>query len=184
MQNHTSGQPQPTPANAYRPSVPISVYRELTAELQAAQAMLDSLNAQNQQLAKQNQQLRQELHKVVQSTMHVQQVISAFEPTSTNEMPSVFSAAVEPIPTTPVRRQRPVVVPPRDFSPSSPYLEPTGAVFSEKLLREVEVERHRRPTQSAAASEVSGWWLAVAIFLIVLTAFGTGFLIVRPLLKR
>jgi len=54
---------QNTNHNPYLLSVPLSVYRELAAELQAAEAMLDSCNAQNQHLAKQNQQLRQEISK-------------------------------------------------------------------------------------------------------------------------
>ncbi len=55
----------PTPTTqAYPPSVPLSVYRELSTELQAAQARLNALTTQNQQLAKENQLLRQEITKV------------------------------------------------------------------------------------------------------------------------
>src|ERR671932_193136 len=77
----------PTPANKYSPSVPISVYRELAAELQTAQAMLDSLKAQNQQLVKQNQQLRQEVEKVVQSAQHLQQIVASFGSVGGIEVP-------------------------------------------------------------------------------------------------
>jgi hypothetical protein len=45
-------------------------------------------------------------------------------------------------------------------------------------------ERPRRTSHSEGFSDVSGWMLLVAILLIVLTAFGTGFLIVRPLLNN
>ena len=43
-----------------RPSVPLSVYRELVKELQATQARVAFLEAQNQQLVKSNRQLRQD----------------------------------------------------------------------------------------------------------------------------
>ena len=43
-----------------RPSVPLSVYRELVKELQATQARVEFLEAQNQQLVKSNRQLRQD----------------------------------------------------------------------------------------------------------------------------
>jgi len=50
----------PTPTHTYSPSVPLNFYRELAAELQAAEAMLD-LQRPNQHLTKQNQRLRQEI---------------------------------------------------------------------------------------------------------------------------
>ena len=40
-----------------RPSVPLSVYRELVKELQATQVRVAFLEAQNQQLVKSNRQL-------------------------------------------------------------------------------------------------------------------------------
>ncbi|MFM7713139.1 MAG: hypothetical protein ACKO7A_10560 [Microcystis sp.] len=43
-----------------RPSVPLSVDRELVKELSAPQARVESLEAQNQQLVKSNRQLRQD----------------------------------------------------------------------------------------------------------------------------
>ena len=81
---HTSS-PAATPA--YSPSVPLSVYRELAVELQAAQALLDSLNVQNQHLTRQNQQLRQEIEKAVQSILHLQQVVDANTGSSWSETP-------------------------------------------------------------------------------------------------
>ncbi|MCZ8045176.1 MULTISPECIES: hypothetical protein [unclassified Microcystis] len=42
------------------PSVPLSVDRELVKELQATQARVEFLEAQNQQLVKSNRQLRQD----------------------------------------------------------------------------------------------------------------------------
>ena len=58
----------------YAPSVPMTVYRELAAELRANQAVIDSLNSRNQQLLEQNQRLKQEIHNVVQATLSLGQV--------------------------------------------------------------------------------------------------------------
>ncbi len=185
MRNNTpSGHPTPATNNSYRPAVPISVYRELAAELQATQAMLDSLNGQNQQLTRQNQQLRQEVEKAVQSALQMQEVL--------NSMPQVgFRGATytypevrtEPSPAPNLRRPRPSAVVPQVEVPPPPQVEPPASVFPEQLYTEQEESPARRPTQPESASEVSGLWLVVAIFVIVVTAFGLGFLVVRPILN-
>lgn len=59
----------------YSPSVPLSVYRDLAAELQAAQAKINALTAQNQQIVQENQLLRQEIAKAVQSVLHLQNLL-------------------------------------------------------------------------------------------------------------
>lgn len=188
MRNVTPSGSDPQTTNAYSPSVPISVYRELAAELQAAQKMMDSLNAQNQHLARQNQQLRQEIEKVIQSHAHLQQVVAASQSGSRTEVPPAYSEfRPEPTPTATVRRPRPATPPPQaNVPPPSPppqMAEPPVSAFSQTVFTEREEGRYRRPTPPERASDVSGWMLVVAIFLIVATAFGTGFLIVRPLLK-
>ena len=67
MQNADASSPNPSVASSnYSPSIPISIYREVTAELQTVQSQLQTLKTQNQQLTQQNQQLRQELENVVQ----------------------------------------------------------------------------------------------------------------------
>lgn len=193
MRNATSaGSTTAATNNSYRASVPISVYRELAAELEAAQTMLGFLNTQNQQLTKQNQQLRQEVEKVVGSALHMQQVATSFQPTGNNEFyyappepqPQVLTEVrIEPSPTPTVRRSRPAVsVPPVEVPPPAPKAEP-APVVSEKLYTEQEEGRNRRPSHPESASDVNGMWLVTAIFLIVLTAFGVGFLVVRPFLN-
>lgn len=201
MSNPTTRSPMQTahfpeqsshPSTAYRPSVPISVYKELSAELQAAQAMLDSLNTQNQQLAQENQQLRQEIEKVAQVSLHAQQVVDSL---STGNRVDFIPPLVEPEVRTrdeksPKRRSQPR--PPRpagversvEVLPSPPKPEPISSTFPENLVIEHEEGRYRRPTPPERSPDVSGWWLLLVIFLIVATAFGTGFLIVRPLLNN
>ncbi len=174
------------PANPYSPSVPISVYRELAAELQESRDIVESLKSQNQQLVKQNQQLRQQVEKVVQSAQHLQQIVASFGSVSDAEVP-------RPQPTMPPepRFVAPPPPPPRAASipeefvppPQDPEPVPPPPPYRETLVIEQE-ERPRRTPPSEGLSDVSGWMLLVAILLIVLTAFGLGFLIVRPLLNN
>ena len=177
----------PTAANPYRASVPISVYRELAAELQATQAMMDSLNAQNQQLVQQNQQLRQEVAKVLQSTENLQKVFTSLDSVSqVGEVPSSKALRQpEPHPAPPAPQpQAKASFPPDELPPPRQQPEPPRSSYRDTLVIEQEERRPRPTPQSERVSEVSGWWLIVAILLIVLTAFGTGFLIVRPLLNN
>lgn len=187
MQN-PSTEPYAVPTtNKYSASVPISVYRELAAELQSAQTMLDSLKSQNQQLVKQNQQLQQQVEKVVHSAQHLQQIVSSFSGTVASNHVEVPRA--KPMPPPP---PRPVAPPPPHHEESLPLVdlqasfsdEADFSPYSETVVIEQEDTRIRRPViRSDGGTEVNGWMLIIAILLIVLTAFGTGFLIVRPLLN-
>lgn len=78
MQNiSASNQMGHKPENNYSPSVPISVYREATAELQATQIKLESLKVHNEQLIQQNQKLRREFEKVIQSATQLQETLNS-----------------------------------------------------------------------------------------------------------
>ncbi|MEO6862004.1 MAG: hypothetical protein ABI180_10820 [Microcoleus sp.] len=194
MQNTTlSDNTSPENSNSYSPSVPISLYREVTAELQAAQAMLDSLKTHNQQLVQQNQQLRREVETVVQVSQQLQQVVNSAQnvtQTGMPQMPSVkFNFSVEPEPPAPVtsRTSSAVPQPPQKVAFPFPLPEPTvppiPETFPKQLFTEVPETPYRVRSQSKKASDLSGLWLAIAIFLIVIAAFGAGYLVVRPLLK-
>ena len=184
----TPGHNTPTAIHTYSPSVPLSVYRELAAKLQVAEAKLDSLNAQNQQLAKQNQQLRQEIEKAVQSVFHLQHVVDsvgtvsqkyAYHPTAdlSNDLRRLGSASSQTYQSS--RPPSGIAVKGR----SAFQTREAGSASSEKVFTEQEEGQYRRRSQPKSASEISGWWLAIAILLIMLTAFGAGYLIVRPLLQ-
>lgn len=169
-----SGQVMSNGAKNYAPSVPISVYRELADQMQANQKRVELLKAENQQLTRQNQQLRQEIQKLVSSAIYLQQVANSFEPVTTS----------------PIVQKREPVAPPFDSAtgppavpefPPGPAAPKASAPKDKTLLTEREEGRYCRPEPPEAASDVSGIWLAVAIFLIVIFAFGAGFLIVRPL---
>jgi FtsZ-binding cell division protein ZapB len=177
------------PSSSYNPSVPISVYRELSAELQQARETIESLKTQNQQLVKQNQQLRQQVEKVVQSAQYLQQIVGSFEATHESEVPR-YQAPIPPSEPRPATPPPPPPPPPRaknipevEFVPPSQNIEPPSSPYGETVVIEQE-ERPRRTPTSEGFSDVSGWMLMLAILMIVLTAFGTGFLIVRPLLNN
>ncbi|MCP2730863.1 hypothetical protein [Limnofasciculus baicalensis] len=181
-----------TQSNAYCPSVPISVYRELAAELQAAQAMLDSLNSQNQQLVKQNQQLRQEVEKVLNATHNLQQVVTSFPPVGGYPQgvpPENEGSFRQPVMQSPNRKAAVSPPPPSSgnvpgigFPPPRQKSEPASYPYGETMVIEQDDNRYRRTLSRENSSEINGWLLILAIVAIVLTAFGTGFVIVRPLL--
>ncbi len=197
MQNTTlSDNTSPENSNTYSPSVPISLYREVTAELQAAQAMLDSLKTHNQQLVQQNQQLRREVETVVQVSQQLQQVVNSAQTvtqTGMPQMPSVkFNFSVEPEPPVPVtsRTNSTIPQPPQTvaFPFPLPEAEPTAPrmpdTLPQKSFTEVPETPYRVRSQAKKASDLNGLWLMIAIFLIVISAFGAGYLVVRPLLMK
>ncbi|MEG4406013.1 MULTISPECIES: hypothetical protein [unclassified Microcoleus] len=197
MQNTTlSDNTSPENSNSYSPSVPISLYREVTAELQAAQAMVDSLKTHNQQLVQQNQQLRREVETVVQVSQQLQQVVNSAQSvtqTGMPQMPSVkFNFSVQPPPPPPPTSQTNSAVPQPPQTVAFPFPlpepEPTPASIPqplpEKLFTEVPETPYRVRPQLKKTSDLSGLWLAIAIFLIVIAAFGAGYLVVRPLLMK
>lgn len=145
------------PTVAFTPSVPVSVYRELAAELQAAKALSASLKAQNQQLLRQNQQLQQELNKAIDSVLYWRQT------TNTQKNPH------RPFPETQSANRN---------SPPSPILPKTANTET----TETEQGRYRRQLPERV-TEISGWSLAIAIVLIMVTAFGAGYFIMRPLVR-
>lgn len=71
-----------SPANFSRPSVPLSVYRELVQELEDTQAQTEFLVTENQKLFQQNQQLRQEIETLIRYAQHLQEVIASQNPSS------------------------------------------------------------------------------------------------------
>ena len=80
MQANPVFKPATSPSGAsqsgYQASVPVTVYRELAAELQSTQAKLSFFQLQNDQLTKQNQMLLQEFEAIAQSTDRVQSILS------------------------------------------------------------------------------------------------------------
>lgn len=154
----------PKPASApgspaQSPSVPISLYREVASELQTTQTTLRSLKTENQELTQKNQQLRLEIERVVQSALHLRQVAEPSWGSVAHVDPGLSSTSVKP--------------PDRAPASAAPIPEP---LFTEQAGAPVQ------PTTTEPKTDISTWWLILIICMIVITAFGTGFLIVRPLL--
>ncbi len=189
MRASTTVHNTPPPATySYSASVPLSIYRELAAQLQAAEARLDFLNSQNKQLATENQQLRQEIEKAVQSVLHLQQSVDS-APGRSRSYTHRPNKNFRTEPSRPVSGSLPM---PRNSRPptatqsaveGSFQTREASSVSSEKLFTEQEEGRYRRRSQPESPSEISGRSLAIAILLIMVTAFGAGYLIVRPLLQ-
>jgi hypothetical protein len=62
-------------ANSYQPSVPISVYRQLVAELQSTKERMTALELENQKLASQNQVFLQEFAAIANSNQQIQTIV-------------------------------------------------------------------------------------------------------------
>lgn len=194
------------------PSVPISVYRELATELRATQAMVDSLTQQNQQLNQQNQVLRQEMIRFADSAARLKQAIEVSQPqaiepesivrpvTTSLGIEGPAMAATYPIeePSTslPERLSESVgegvsslasqftqmVKPKAKKAAKMPPKRPQPA--PQRLYTEERIDASRPGQLSQKSTDLSGLWLAATILLIVISAFGAGFLIMKPLLNN
>ncbi|MDH6060170.1 hypothetical protein NWP17_06925 [Chrysosporum bergii ANA360D] len=178
IHQHPAKPPQP---QTYSPSVPLYVYRELATELKLTQAKLDVLTSQNHQLEEENQLLREEISKVIQSVLHLQKLIDSSPQRKHNQVNHV----THQIKTPPQESSpRPSVVkqtrPDPHFSAPQEINHPT---MPETYLIEEEQVKYS-PGREKEVKEFSGWWLAMTIVLIMLTAFGAGYLIVRPLFEH
>lgn len=172
MKSQSNGSTQnPLPTNAqsatpysatpYSASVPISVYRELTAELQATKALLDSTNQQYQQLAQEHQRLRQEVERVVNQTLRLNQVLhphAVADPTQVEaikvaeQLRSGYGGLDLPNPD-------------GDRLANPTFTEQPGALIPEK---------------AKSARDMGGMWLTLTVVVVVISAFTAGFLIFRP----
>ncbi len=208
----TPGKPKPpqkpASSSSYSPSVPISVYRELATEMQATKAMLQAVNAQNQQLLQQNQQLRHELDRIVKTAVNVQQAIATMHPVSPVE-PSL-TATTDPSlvdslltvqkpkdadPPMPEAESDPEVSvsesdrtptpsatqPHSDPEPQSPSQGAELPNFGDRLFSEIK-EEPRPSDERSKPRDLGGLWLTLTIVVIMVTAFGAGFLVMRPFL--
>ncbi|MBV9385398.1 MAG: hypothetical protein JOZ78_03105 [Chroococcidiopsidaceae cyanobacterium CP_BM_ER_R8_30] len=186
MQPSSTGDQNKQKVNTPSAAVPLSVYRELAAELQVKEAILNSLNTQNQQLAAQNQQLRQEIAKAVQSVLQLRQFADAAKmglpttgyitnSTSPPSRPKTAPRSTNRRPHSSVATQKVAV---RNLPVRKNSLAPG------KLFTEQQVSPYRRRPQSENTTEINGWWLMLIIVLTMLTAFSAGYLVVRPLVQR
>ncbi|AFY35713.1 hypothetical protein [Calothrix sp. PCC 7507] len=197
--------PKPSPPAYPPPSVPLSIYRELAAELHTTEAKLDALTAKNQQLTQENQLLRQEITKAVQAFLHLQKLVDPQSVAATPAAPTTPSDRPAPSPATNVKnttnhpvakapprqqvsRPQPPVTPKSSSgkSHSTEFSVPVVEMISpmpETIFIEEQEVSYYSPTEPES-KEISGWWLVITILLIMLTAFGAGYLVVRPLFEH
>lgn len=165
-----------TPTNSFAKasysSVPLSVYRELAAELQATQAAINTLTTKNQQLTQENQLLKQEMKKAVQSVLHLQNLVETFPRDDQNQA----------LQSTQPKRQvnqphsfRQVFHPP---SPVTPEMEILSSEPEPIFIEEEEVSYYL--SNEPQTRDFSGWRFMISMLLIILMGFGVGYLIVRP----
>ncbi len=200
MQSNSTA--QSSQASNYQPSVPISLYRELSSELQSTQAKLAAIQAQNEQLTAQNQVLIQEFTSIAKSTQKIQQSIAKSNigqqaQTVSQRMHEVARASVA-APSLSAPSAQPAKLPEmlsewandssaqpefssENGSGKNPDRNPdkTAIRFSTQ-----EVARTGAAQLSAQSGKLSGWWLAVTIILIVFTSFGAGYLLMRPFISK
>ncbi|MDB9537032.1 hypothetical protein PN451_14555 [Dolichospermum planctonicum CS-1226] len=198
------------PPTNYPPSVPLYVYRELTAELQAIQSKLDVVTNHNQKLAQENQQLRQEIAKVIESCLELQRLVDVSAPSSpvapqlNKEVKSLTQLQAK------INNNHEVTYTNKPkFTAAPPRQEPKpqkkaviknthsqnhhqgatvsgtniNATGSQKVFIEEKKVRFSRPTMSNT-KELSGWNLLITIVLIMITGFAAGYVVVRPLFQN
>lgn len=173
--------------SSYSPSVPVSVYRELAAELQATKAMVDSLSVQNKHLTSQNHLLRQNVHQMVQLALQLGHHAGVAHPAEVEMSFSTPPLDLQPHPHT--QQQQPMAVDSvQHGQQEDPYQmavpqRPQAASGLSKVFTEQSGENRRYSMESANSGSLSTLWLIVSIAIIILTAFGAGFLIMRPLIS-
>ncbi|MEM9264480.1 MAG: hypothetical protein AAGA46_03050 [Cyanobacteria bacterium P01_F01_bin.13] len=161
---------------SYAPSVPVSVYRELAAELQATKAMVDSLSAQNKHLHNQNHLLRQNIHQMVQVALQLGHHAGVAHPAEAEMMFSTPPLDLQPHPQTEMQ----AVV---DEPTPRPPKRPKAKGDLSKVFTEQAGEHRHYSLESSMSGSLSTLWLIASIAIIILTAFGAGFLIMRPLIS-
>ncbi|NJN88780.1 MAG: hypothetical protein HC881_23975 [Leptolyngbyaceae cyanobacterium SL_7_1] len=167
MKSQSNGSTQnPSPTNAhsatpYSASVPISVYRELTAELQATKALLDSTNQQYQQLAQEHQRLRQEVERVVNQTLRLNQVLHPHAVTDPTQVDAIKVA--EQL---------------RSGYGGLDLPNPDGDRLANPTF--TEQPSALLPEKSKSARDMGGIGLTLTVIVVVITAFTAGFIVFRP----
>lgn len=198
------------PPTNYPPSVPLYVYRELTAELQAIQSKLDVVTNHNQKLAQENQQLRQEITKVIESCLELQRLVDASAPSSlvapqlnkeVKSLTQLQATINNNHEVTYTNKPKVTAAPPRqETKPQKKAViknthsqnhhqgaavsgTDINATGSQKVFIEEKKVRFSRPTMSNT-KELSGWNLLITIVLIMITGFAAGYVVVRPLFQN
>ena len=189
-------------SNSPLSSVPISLYRELCDELRHKTQELEVADHKNQRLVVQNQQLRQELQHLVQRVMQTQQAVTQMTAEFPSQAASQAAIALPaesstPLPpnlsTAPFPARRQAMRSVRDHSgppnavPSvvntvAPSAVPSAIAAGPPATAPLTTRLWHQT--NSFTQDLQGWKMAVMMGLIVLSAFGAGFLIMRPFMAK
>ncbi len=187
--------PNSTETSAPISAVPVSLYREVCGELREKSGQVETLQLNNQRILQENHQLRQEIQRLVQMVMHTHHQVSKISEfpteatahgTETFHPGSALNRFTVPSSASPAKPFSSTQMPARPIAASTMVPFPTPATYKREDwitgTHEPLVQRLFNQT-SSITQDLRGWRLAVVISLIILSAFGAGFLIVRPLIS-
>ncbi|MCS6959023.1 MAG: hypothetical protein RMK91_03135 [Pseudanabaenaceae cyanobacterium SKYGB_i_bin29] len=138
--------------------VPIPIYRELAAELQAAQAKIVQLQQQNDRLTRQNQALQEELQAILSAHNQTHMVVLAAQ----DRLNSLF-----PPPQT--GEEQEIVIDPETEVPPEAVVAQTVAPTPVPMTESVPLNRT---------------WLILLVAGILIVSFGAGYFLIKAGQKR
>jgi hypothetical protein len=139
--------------------------------------MLESLNIKNQQLTQQNQQLRLEIERVVHLGLNLRHWVDPshlVDSSSLNGSREQATSGHQPSRPTPSAAEAAAI--------AEQLRSGERSSLSDELYTEEGVQLHRSD-EVKPAKDFSGLWLTLTILFIVLSAFGAGFLVMKPFLS-
>lgn len=187
----------PNPANYSSPSVPISVYKQLAGELNVVKTEVIALKSENQQLRSNNQKLQNQVHQVIQAAEHLKQMVNRYDFGAETYQVRVQSVPPQPQQTMPPAPQPQLPAAPVTPQPQAPQAVSQSQNGTAQYAPSPTMQPADRPKQlatvppksgTASAEEVesgvNGWVIVIAAIVIILTAFGAGYMVVLPLLNN
>jgi hypothetical protein len=190
-----SDNPEPqNGANYNRASVPISVYRQLAGELNMVKTELTALKSENQQLRNNNQQLQQQVAHVMNAAERLKSIVNQYDfglamplvvqPTIPTPMSNPSFAVPLPLENAisapqPPQRER---IPEPEIAPI-PRL-PERSTAPRKVIETIAPPDFPHHEEAEPSGGINAFAVIGAIFLIVLTSLGAGYLIVLPLMNQ
>lgn len=146
-------------------AVPIPVYRELAAELQAAQAKIIQLQHQNDRLAQENKVLAEELENVFNAHYQSQKTIREAQEQSR----SLINASQERVKTL--------------FQPPQTQ-EQQEVVVDESQINRPTIESASPSPGLTESAPLNRGWFTLLICVIVIISFGAGYLLIKASQQR
>ena len=165
-----SNHQQDNPAPNYRPSVPISLYRELAAELEVTQGKLIAIQSENQTLRQQNQELRQEIERIANQGQKLQELVAsvAFIP----DYPDFHRISPESDTLFKDRSQEVLLAQNQKIKKKKIPRKKSKMVEIRKIEPNYSSHHPKQP-------KMNGWFLFFAMLLVIFTSFAASFLLLR-----